>query len=224
MRLLNISGLNLKVLNAIKLLPHLTELIAADNHFEDSNTIVSSIVQLQRLRSATFTNCPANKNDIYYRNKIILASKSLGSLYPTSFNLTISNYLLVVTLFSFFPIIELFNLLELLDNKQINGVTRLFLKNFDKVKSEQKLQKQQKLYTNNVAYEPSGATNNTVDIDLRDNDQTTERSDPIGIDVTNIISQAIVENVQCKPWIMFGEYTFLTEYIGALPKPTHDQK
>lgn len=110
--------------------------------------------------------------------------------------------------------------LELLDNKQINDVTRLFLKNFDKVKSEQK----QKKSAIDVPSDASGATNKTVDIDLRDNNnQLTVRSDSIAFDVTNIISQAIVENVQSKPWIMFGEYTFLTEYIGASPKPIPDK-
>lgn len=78
LRLINISGLNLKDLNAMKSLPHLAELIAADNQFEDSNCLATSISQLQRLKLATFANCPAHKNDIYYRNKIILASKSLG--------------------------------------------------------------------------------------------------------------------------------------------------
>lgn len=45
------------------------------------------------------------------------------------------------------------------------------------------------------------AVNNTVDIDLRD-DLPLVRSDVITFDVTNIISQAIVENVHCKPWAM----------------------
>lgn len=81
MRLLNISGLNLKNLNALKSLPHLTEIIAANNQFEDSHDIVSSIAQLQRLKLATFSNCPAHKNDIYYRNKIILASNTLGTCF-----------------------------------------------------------------------------------------------------------------------------------------------
>lgn len=77
---MNISGLNLKNLNAIKSLSNLTELLAADNQFQDSNCIVTTVSQLQRLKSATFANCPAYKNDIYYRNKIILASKTLGLL------------------------------------------------------------------------------------------------------------------------------------------------
>lgn len=115
------------------------------------------------------------------------------------------------------------SLLELLDNKPINDVTRLFLKNFDKIKSEQR----QKKSAIDVTCDANGVTNQIMDIDLRDNNQsmtaTTVRSDSIVFDVTNIISQAIVENVQNKPWIMFGEYTFLTEYIGASPKPIHDQ-
>lgn len=83
---MNISGLNLKNLNGLKSLSHLTELIAADNQFVDSNCIVPTIAQLQRLKSATFAECPAYKNDIYYRNKIILASKTLGLLYLASFS------------------------------------------------------------------------------------------------------------------------------------------
>lgn len=88
LRLINISGLNLRNLNDIKSLPHLTELIAADNQFEDSNCIASSIAQLQRLKLATFANCPAHKNDIYYRNKIILASKTLGIYQFESITIT----------------------------------------------------------------------------------------------------------------------------------------
>lgn len=81
-----------------------------------------------------------------------------------------------------------------LDNKTINDVTRSFLKNFDRVKAEQK----QKLTNITNA---NDAVNNTVDIDLRD-DLPLVRSDVITFDVTNIISQAIVENVHCKPWAM----------------------
>lgn len=54
------------------------EVIAADNNFGNSEYIASSISQLSHLRSATFAGCPAHKDDIYYRNKIILESKSLG--------------------------------------------------------------------------------------------------------------------------------------------------
>lgn len=78
LRSINISGLNLQDLEAIKTLPNLVELIAADNQFEDSCGLATSISQLRRLKLATFANCPAHKNDIYYRNKIILASKTLG--------------------------------------------------------------------------------------------------------------------------------------------------
>lgn len=81
-----------------------------------------------------------------------------------------------------------------LDNKTINDVTRSFLKNFDRMKAEQK----QKLTNITNA---NDAVNNTVDIDLRD-DLPLVRSDVITFDVTNIISQAIVENVHCKPWAM----------------------
>lgn len=115
--------------------------------------------------------------------------------------------------------------LELLDNKQINDVTRLFLKNFDKVKSEQKQKKS--TADASACVDGNGAANNTVDIDLRnDNNQSAVRSDPIAIDVNSIISQAIVENVQCQPtmpWIFFGGCTFLTEYISATPKPILDK-
>lgn len=85
-----------------------------------------------------------------------------------------------------------------LDNKTINDVTRSFLKNFDRVKAEQK----QKLTNITNA---NDAVNNTVDIDLRD-DLPLVRSDVITFDVTNIISQAIVENVHCKPWAMQCEW------------------
>lgn len=78
LRLLNISGLKLSDLNLLKSLPHLVEVIAADNNFVNSEYIASSISQLSHLRSATFSGCPAHKDDIYYRNKIILESKSLG--------------------------------------------------------------------------------------------------------------------------------------------------
>lgn len=79
-----------------------------------------------------------------------------------------------------------------MDNKAIEDVTRLFLKKFDKVKSEQK----QKIANTQNACD----ANNTVDIDL-----SPVRSDGLVFDVTSIISQAIVENVQCKPWITFHE-------------------
>lgn len=113
--------------------------------------------------------------------------------------------------------------LEFLDNKQINDVTRLFLKNFDKIKSEQK-QKRSVTDVDGPCVDESITTNNTVDIDLRDNNQSIVRSDPIALDVTNIISQAIVENGQCRqPWLIFGGCTFLTEYIAASPKPILDK-
>lgn len=83
-----------------------------------------------------------------------------------------------------------------MDNKLINEVTRSFLKNFDRIKAEQKLKLANVTNANSV--------NNTVDIDLRDDIQLIG-SDTITFDVTNIISQAIVENVQCKPWNVFDE-------------------
>lgn len=101
----------------------------------------------------------------------------------------------------------------MLDNKRINDVTRLFLKKFDKVKSEQKQQKS----IANSQYDPNGVANNTMDIDLRDKDQTVVRSDAIAIDVTNIISQTFekMSNV--------NEYTFLRECIEASPKFIEDK-
>lgn len=83
---------------------------------------------------------------------------------------------------------------EILDSKAINDVTRTFLRNFNRVKSEQK----QKLPS------ISSGANNTVDIDLRE-DLPFIRSDGVAFDISNIISQAIVENVQCKPWAKFRE-------------------
>lgn len=75
---LNISGLKMSNLDLLKYLPNLNELIAADNHFESSEYIASSIRQHLNLKSASFVGCPAQKNDIYYRNKIISDSQRLG--------------------------------------------------------------------------------------------------------------------------------------------------
>lgn len=72
----------------------------------------------------------------------------------------------------------------MLDNKEVNQVTRKFLRNFDRVKSELK----QKLTNNN-----SGGIKG-VDIDLRE-DLPLVHSEGIVFDVTTIISQAIIENV-----------------------------
>lgn len=79
MRLLNISGLKLNNLSLLNTQPNLVEIIANDNHFEDSEYIASSIGHLSNLRSASFAGCPAQRNDIYYRNKIISDSRSLGT-------------------------------------------------------------------------------------------------------------------------------------------------
>lgn len=54
------------------------ELIAADNNFDCSDDIAASIGELRHLKTALFKGCPAQKQDVYYRNKIILESKSLG--------------------------------------------------------------------------------------------------------------------------------------------------
>lgn len=82
----------------------------------------------------------------------------------------------------------------MLDNKVVNEVTRNFLKSFNRVKTEQK----QKL--NHI----NSSCNKAVDIDLRD-DLPLIHSEGIAFDVTNIISQAIVENIQNKPWSL-GDY------------------
>lgn len=76
--MLNVSGLQLTDLNFLKTLPHLIELTAADNRFVDSDYIATSIAGQKYLERASFAGCPAQKNDIYYRNKIILESKSLS--------------------------------------------------------------------------------------------------------------------------------------------------
>ncbi|XP_055325560.1 protein phosphatase 1 regulatory subunit 42-like [Sitodiplosis mosellana] len=160
LRELNISGLQLTELKILKTLPHLAKLSAADNNFETSDYIASSINHLNCLQVAVFAGCPAQKRDIHYRNKIILGSKSL----------------------------------EMLDNKEVNEVTRAFLKSFDRIKTEQK----QKLTNTN------SSCNKAVDIDIRE-DLPLIHSEGIAFDVTNIISQAIVENIQNKPWVKFRE-------------------
>lgn len=71
---------------------------------------------------------------------------------------------------------------ESLDNKKINDVTRSFLQNFDKIKTEQKMKS-------------TNVSNENHEIDLRD-DIEMIGSDAITFDVSKIISQAIVENVQ----------------------------
>lgn len=81
LRVLNISGLHLTELKILRTLPHLTKLIAADNNFEKGDYIASSINCLNDLKTAVFCGCPAQKNDIHYRNKIILESKSLGNFH-----------------------------------------------------------------------------------------------------------------------------------------------
>lgn len=77
--MLNISGLKLTELKLLQTLPHLKKLIAADNNFESSDYIASSINHLSYLKVAVFADCPAQKNDIHYRDRIILESKSLGN-------------------------------------------------------------------------------------------------------------------------------------------------
>lgn len=96
----------------------------------------------------------------------------------------------------------------MLDNKVVNEVTRNFLKSFDRVKTEQK----QKL--NHI----SSSCTKAVDIDLRE-DLPLIHSEGIAFDVTNIISQAIVENIQNKPWAI-GDYVCLdeTEELKELKK------
>lgn len=66
-------------LKLLQTLPHLEKLIAADNSFESSEYIASSINHLNYLKVAVFAGCPAQKNDIHYRNRIILESNSLGN-------------------------------------------------------------------------------------------------------------------------------------------------
>lgn len=77
--MLNISGLKLTELKFLQTLPHLEKFIAADNNFESSDYIASSIKHLNYLTVAVFAGCPAQKNDIHYRDRIILESKNLGN-------------------------------------------------------------------------------------------------------------------------------------------------
>lgn len=100
--------------------------------------------------------------------------------------------------------------LETLDGKAINDVTRTFLKSFDRVKTEQK----QKLpvVTNEV-----GIVINTVDIDLRE-ESPSMNSNAITFDVSQIISQAIIENVQCKPCVQLNSFSDL-EQTGLSLQP-----
>lgn len=85
----------------------------------------------------------------------------------------------------------------MLDNKIVNEITRTFLRRFDRVKSEQK-QKPLK------AHDEVDITINTVDIYLSE-ELPSINSNRITFDVANIISQAIIENVDCKPCVMFNE-------------------
>lgn len=85
----------------------------------------------------------------------------------------------------------------MLDSKIVNEVTRTFLRRFDRVKSEQK-QKPPK------ANDEVDIAINTVDIYLRE-ELPSINSNRITFDVENIISQAIIENVDCKPCVMFSE-------------------
>lgn len=80
----------------------------------------------------------------------------------------------------------------MLDNKVINEVTRTFLKNLDRIKSEQKQK----------SFNVSNNDSNNLEIDLRE-ELPLVRSDEIVFDVSNIISEAIDENMENKPWIMF---------------------
>lgn len=77
----------------------------------------------------------------------------------------------------------------MLDNKVINEVTRSFLKSFHRVKSEQK-QKQPNISSND---------HNNIDIDLREELPSTPLDGAV-FDVSKIICQAIVENVESKPF------------------------
>lgn len=77
----------------------------------------------------------------------------------------------------------------MLDNKTINEVTRSFLKSFHRVKAEQK-QKQPNIL---------GHENNNIDIDLREDLPSTPLDGAV-FDVSKIICQAIVENVENKSW------------------------
>lgn len=170
--------MKLTELKFLKTLPHLEELLAADNNFDNSAYIAASVNHLGYLTKATFTNCPAQKNDIYYRNKIILESKSLGN----SFKNICPNLLSSKMLLCYYA--------EILDGKIVSDVTRTFLKSFDRVKAEQKQKLTNTTNSNNAKI---------VDIDLRE-DLPIVHSEGITFDVTNIISQAIVENIQNKPW------------------------
>lgn len=77
----------------------------------------------------------------------------------------------------------------MLDNKAINEVTRSFLKNFHRVKAEQK-QKHSNVANND---------NNNIDIDLREELPSTPSGGAV-FDVSKIICQAIVENVERNSW------------------------
>lgn len=77
MKILNISGLKLKSLNALAPLYQLEQLIASENLFENASDIGQQIQNLRSLLKADLFGCPAQRKDVYYRDKITAASESL---------------------------------------------------------------------------------------------------------------------------------------------------
>lgn len=59
------------------LLYKLEELLASENSFENAGDIGQEIQQLQSLIKIDLVGCPAQRKDVYYRDKIVAASDSL---------------------------------------------------------------------------------------------------------------------------------------------------
>lgn len=78
LNVLNISGLRLKTLECMKNFKILKQLIAKDNDFNTTESISEYLVSNQ-LKCVNFFGCPAKRQDKHYRDKITLASDSLGN-------------------------------------------------------------------------------------------------------------------------------------------------
>lgn len=86
----------------------------------------------------------------------------------------------------------------MLDGKIVNEVTKTFLTRFDRIKSEQKPKPPK-------VSDEADIIMNTVDIYLHE-ELPSMNSNRLTFDVKNIISQAIIENVDCKPCVIFNEW------------------
>lgn len=78
LKVLNISGLQLKLLCDLQPLERLEELNACDNLFANARDLGRFLKEMPSLMVATFKGCPAQRNDLHYRDKLITSSDALS--------------------------------------------------------------------------------------------------------------------------------------------------